>query len=77
MTTGYNIHEGSVELARRRAASDLDHEVAAAMLRRLNVQQLWRLALLLLLPDEPRPASVPPGAAPPRRGSFHPESLRA
>ena len=51
MITGYNIHEGAEELTRRRrakAVSDLDREVAAAMLRRLTVVQLWQLALRLL-----------------------------
>jgi len=67
MTTGYNIREGSAELARRRKVTEHDREVAAAMLRRLTIPQLWSVALVLLT-DEARN---------PSRASFHPESLRA
>jgi hypothetical protein len=48
MKTGYNIHEGSMELARRRdhlrVVSDHDREVAEAMLRDARARQLSRRA---------------------------------
>jgi histone H3/H4 len=40
MTTGYNIREGSLILAERR----VEQEVADAMLRRAQIQRLWREA---------------------------------
>lgn len=66
MTTGYNIREGSEELARRRRQRtyrDLDLEVAVAMLKRLPIDTLARMAVQAL-PAEPA------------RAAFHPESRR-
>jgi hypothetical protein len=48
MTTGYNIREGSAELARRAKVTTRDREVAEAMMRRRRVADLARLALLLI-----------------------------
>lgn len=46
MKTGYNIHEGSEELARRRdhlrVVTDHDREVADAILRNARARQLDR-----------------------------------
>lgn len=53
--TGYNIREGSDELARRRAARvrEVDRAVAAAMLRRSRIARLAQIALDILATPTP------------------------
>lgn len=48
MTTGYNIREGSIILAKRRAETERYEQVAAAMLKRARIQRLARRALFLV-----------------------------
>jgi hypothetical protein len=48
MTTGYNIREGSIILAERRAERERCEAVAEAIMRRRRIARLARRALDLL-----------------------------